>query len=213
MPSIWTSHTRIAITYTNRYVLRELAGTFDVEIVYMAKLKRKPETLKRSEIVTVRLDHRLKYLAEIAARKQRRTLSGYVEWAVEQSLKLVLLTEANAQHTSISVEDAERELGLWDVDEAERVATLAFNYPELLSYEEQLIWRTVRDFGPVWRGKYSGPNQEFVWNIEETTLLRHLLRENWELLKGVALGDIPPERLPKWEKSKPAKPIDDDIPF
>ena len=38
--------------------------------------------LSRSETVTVRLDPRLRYLAELAARLHRRTLSSYVEWEI-----------------------------------------------------------------------------------------------------------------------------------
>ncbi len=37
--------------------------------------------------LTVRLDPRLRYLADIAARKQRRTLASFIEWAIEQSLE------------------------------------------------------------------------------------------------------------------------------
>ena len=48
---------------------------------------------KKSEVVTVRLDPKLKYLAELAARKHRRPLSSYIEWAVEQSLSRVWLDE------------------------------------------------------------------------------------------------------------------------
>ena len=48
---------------------------------------------KKSEVVTVRLDPKLKYLAELAARKHRRPLSSYIEWAVEQSLSRVWLEE------------------------------------------------------------------------------------------------------------------------
>jgi hypothetical protein len=42
--------------------------------------------LGRSATVTVRLDPKTRYLAELMARKQRRTLSSFVEWAVEQTL-------------------------------------------------------------------------------------------------------------------------------
>jgi predicted HicB family RNase H-like nuclease len=48
--------------------------------------QQQDESGKRSEVVTVRLEPKLKYLAELAARKQRRSLSSYVEWAIKQSL-------------------------------------------------------------------------------------------------------------------------------
>ena len=51
--------------------------------------------LTRSEVVTVRMDSQLHYLAELAARKHRRTLSSFIEWAVQQSFKTVELYHGN----------------------------------------------------------------------------------------------------------------------
>lgn len=45
----------------------------------------------RSETVTVRLKPKTKYLAELAARKQRRTLSSFIECAAADSLNRVFL--------------------------------------------------------------------------------------------------------------------------
>src|SRR6516165_4850387 len=49
--------------------------------------------LVRSETVTVRLDPKLRYLGEIAARKQRRTVSSFIEWAIEDVLRRVSIEE------------------------------------------------------------------------------------------------------------------------
>jgi hypothetical protein len=175
--------------------------------------KNKDLSTKRSEVVTVRLDPRLKYLGEIAARKQRRTLSGYIEWAVEQSLKSVVLAENEGDGSPVTVENAERINGLWEVDEAERIAKLALHYPELLTFEEQVIWRRVRDCGLLWRGKYTGPEGEWVWSVTPASLLWDRLRECWTVIKGVANGSLPAEKLPTWQKTKPQKDSDLDIPF
>ncbi len=43
--------------------------------------------LSRTETVTVRLDPRLNYLCELAGRAQRRTKSGFIEWAVQRAIK------------------------------------------------------------------------------------------------------------------------------
>ncbi|MDR2330278.1 MAG: hypothetical protein LBE58_11805, partial [Comamonas sp.] len=82
--------------------------------------------LSRSETVTVRLDPKLRYLAELAARRQRRTVSSYVEWAIEDSLKHISL---NVNSSGVLAEEAE---ALWDVDEADRFARLALRHPDLL---------------------------------------------------------------------------------
>ena len=49
--------------------------------------------LSRSETVTVRLDQKLRYLAELAARKYRRTLSSFIEWAIEDTFNRIMLSE------------------------------------------------------------------------------------------------------------------------
>lgn len=101
--------------------------------------------LSRSEIVTVRLDPKLRYLADLAARKQRRTLSSYIEWAIEDSLKAVLLYQGTGYGGDDNVSVAEESGRLWDVDEAERFLRLAIHYPDLLSHQEQEVWKLVQD--------------------------------------------------------------------
>lgn len=92
--------------------------------------------LARTETVTVRLDGKLRYLAELAARKQRRTLSSFIEWAVQDSLERVILRAATADEPAKTV--ASQAAHLWDVDDVARFVKLATDYPELLTYEEQL---------------------------------------------------------------------------
>jgi predicted transcriptional regulator len=54
----------------------------------MAKSRNnKTQKLGRSEVVTIRLDPRLKFGADMAAAKCRRTLSSFTEWAIEEALK------------------------------------------------------------------------------------------------------------------------------
>ena len=101
--------------------------------------------LSRSETVTVRLDPKLRYLAELAARKQRRTLSSYIEWAIEDSLKSVLLYQGTGYNGDDNVSVADEVLRLWDVDEAERFLRLAIHYPDLLTHQEQEVWKLVQD--------------------------------------------------------------------
>jgi predicted transcriptional regulator len=182
--------------------------------------------LSRSETVTVRLDPKLRYLAELASRRQRRTLSSFVEWALEDILSRVELHPAK----DISVADEANEL--WDVDEADRFAKLAFKHPELLTHEEQIRWKLIRENGWLWRGGYSGPDKTWAWTIREGGLVMDRLRESWDAFCEVAEGGDP-DLLPGWPKKQaassapppkapsapPAKPssgfddMDDDIPF
>ncbi len=181
----------------------------------MAEEKRKGGggKLARSETVTVRLDPKLRYLAELAARKQRRTVSSFIEWAVEESLSLVNLRDESGHNES----DYQRALsigamadGLWDIDEADRFAKLALQFPELLNHEEQILWKLVRENGLLWKGRHDAQG-EWTWKTEHGSLIFGRLREHWDTFKAVAEGDAPRDTLPTWVKFK-AQP-DDDIPF
>jgi len=175
--------------------------------------------LSRSETVTVRLDPKLRYLAELAARLHRRTLSSYVEWAIEASLdNNVLKPDFDGRGASIK-DDAEY---LWDVDEADRFAKLALRYPHLLSHEEQVRWKLIRECGYLWRGKYGPPPaQEWSWQVVEDSFCFDRLRDKWELFCAVANGDKPVSELPTWAKTNRPPPkssarfddMDDDVPF
>lgn len=87
--------------------------------------------ISRSETVSVRFDPRLRWLAEIAARIQRRSVSSYIEAAVEQNLHDVLLEK----EPRVSVADNAKLL--WKMSEAARLARLSRLYPHLLTHEEE----------------------------------------------------------------------------
>jgi hypothetical protein len=174
--------------------------------------------LTRSETVTVRLDPKLRYLAELAARKQRRTLSSFIEWAVEDSLGRVLLFDGsviNANNTSV----ADEANYLWDVDEADRFAKLALRYPDMLTHDEQVRWKLIRENGYLWRGRNAGPDDEWTWSVEEGKLIFERLRESWDKFSAVALGHADKSTLPQWRKQKPKNNTgfddmdDDSLPF
>ena len=148
--------------------------------------------LSRSETVTVRLDPKLRYLAELAARKHRRTLSSFIEWAIEGSLRSVHLTDSASDHVRLPIAEEAREL--WDVDESDRFAKLAIRYPEMLTHDEQVLWKLIKNNGYVWRRQRTG-----TWNIEESAFIFERLRESWSNFNKVARGDSPESILPHWE--------------
>lgn len=175
--------------------------------------------LSRSETVTVRLDPKLRYLAELAARKQRRTVSSFIEWAVEESLNRVYLDN----NTSL----ADVTENLWDVDEPDRFAKLALSYEYMLTHEEQVLWKIICETGCFWKGKYDN-NGDWQWSVNRQSLVFDRLRTCWDDLKKVASGEATCDILPKISKrasgeagrdilSKSSKcppdSFDDDIPF
>jgi len=160
------------------------------------------DTSVRTKVVGVRLDPKLRYLAELAARKQRRSISSFIEWAIEESLHRIYLREGsgykNDSGTTIS-DDAEV---LWDVDEADRFAILAFRYPEMLTHDEQIIWKLVRENGWLWRGRYAQSTSEWEWEIHKKNLQFDRLRESWDTFRAVAEGKADKSALPTWDRKK-----------
>ena len=181
------------------------------------KQKDRPGRLRRSETVTVRLDPKLRYLAELAALKHRRTLSSFIEWAIEDSLRRVVLREGSPYTNDAGVTVAEQAEVLWDVDDADRFVKLALRYPELLTHEEQKRWKVIRECGWLWRGHYLMPGGKFVWDVETDGFYMDRLRESWDLLCAVARGEKAASALPTVPDRQPGKPelqeFDDDIPF
>ena len=164
--------------------------------------------LSRSETVTVRLDPKLRYLAELAARKHRRTLSSYVEWAVEESLLRVYLRDQTIDgkgNNQGAVSIGEMADSLWDIDDADRLAKLAMQFPELLTHEEQVLWKLIRESDVLWEGHY---NLEKEWRryVGPETLIYSRLREHWESFVAVAKGESDKAILPTLEEWKPDLP-------
>jgi hypothetical protein len=190
----------------------------------MTNGKRKAKSgATRTEVFAMRLDPKLKYLAEIAARKQRRSLANFMEWAIELGLSNTEI--GGDSNERITVWDQSTKL--WDVDEADRFATLAFLNPELMTYDEQVLWKLICETGYVWKGQYDSDG-DWAWNASSAqALLRERLREKWADFKKVAAGEADRTVLPKISKkppptgeSNPAKKpagkfqdMDDDIPF
>jgi hypothetical protein len=94
--------------------------------------KRGGGQLGRTAVVTIRLDPKLRYLVELAARQQRRTVSALIEWVLAQQVPQLPIDE----HTTIGeVTDI-----LWNVKDDIRFTQLATQYPHLLTYDEQCLW-------------------------------------------------------------------------
>ncbi len=140
--------------------------------------------LSRSETVTVRLDPKLRYLAELAARKQRRTVSSFIEWAVEHSFSEVYLYQGTGYNGDDSVTVQHEAARLWDIDDAERFVRLAILYPDLLTHDEQVRWKVLTDSGILAPARQRNSINKFVswrWDILEDFVFPALRRE-WESL-------------------------------
>lgn len=94
----------------------------------------------------------------------------------------------------------------------------------MLTHEEQVIWKLIRENGYFWYGDWH--DGIFEWQAEEGSFIFQRLREHWDTVKQVASGDKPKSDLPSWNKykkdddinqinavRKAFDPFDNDIPF
>ena len=200
----------------------------------MADDSKKPASgskLSRSEITSVRLDPKLRYLAELGAKKQRRTVSSYIEWAVEKSLEQVVLSvgDRNEPDDTLASEAA----NLWDIDESERFIKLAIRYPDLLDQAEQERWKLLRDskvLSPAHSRTTYGSDQWNYAKLDDTIF--PAVRQIWGDLveahkagpaagaawvrrtrEAVDSGLLYPQSNTAKTKARGFDDIDDDIPF
>jgi hypothetical protein len=152
----------------------------------VAKKKVGGGKLSRSEVVTIRLDPKLKFAAELAARKQRRTLSSFVEWTIEEAISRVGVTSnENMNHVMAKV---------WDVEEADRFVKLALNFPELLTYDEERLWKIIMEHSAFWYRDLEGD----TFLIEEAVNY-HQLRVSWKILQKIISGETDISDLSKYD--------------
>lgn len=169
-----------------------------------------------AKVVGVRLDPKLRYLAELGARKQRRSLNSFIDWAVEQGLRSCFLNEGSGYNNDHSVSVWDEGTRLWDVDPSERFARLAILYPELLTHEEQVLWKLVQDSGLMMGARVQRGGQiQWDWQALADSVFPKL-REHWPQFLAVSEGRAEGKTLPKFKfvrRSEPEAGLTDDIPF
>ena len=101
---------------------------------------------------------------------------------------------------------------LWDVDEADRFAMLAISYPEMLTHDEQVVWKLVRENAFIWKG--INIDDKWSWIVKTENISLERLREHWSKFIAVARGEADKSLLPQGLKIEAEEPqFDDEIPF
>ena len=188
--------------------------------------RRTTGKLNRSETVTIRLDPRLNYLCDLAARTQRRTKSSFIEAAIDEKIQSMVIASWRDRDDSQTL--GSRSDYLWHVRESERLSSLGFAAPHLMTFEEQQIWAVISEHGYFWRGRFVSDGDEEIWSWEcaENVLLRDRVESEWTSIVKVALGDAKSDILPRAQENPkilaplkkltaPATTVDldDEIPF
>ena len=73
-----------------------------------------------------------------------------------------------------------------DVDEPDRFAKLAINFPELLTHGEQVLWKLIRETNGLWLLSYGNADREKGEKLDY-----QMLRKYWPMLQAVASGEEP----------------------
>ena len=97
---------------------------------------------------------------------------------------------------------------LWDVDEPDRFARLSLTHPDLLTHEEQILWKLIRETGHLWLGHHDD-EEHWTWNVRKESLIYERLREQWHELLRVARGEQSRDTLPIVSQRSSPQPIDD----
>lgn len=163
--------------------------------------KKGGSKLNRCAPISVRFDPKIKHAADMAARYQRRTLSSYIEWAVEFAL-----TNSDTKNLSGQTIDlwevAEK---TFDVDDSEKLIRIALYAPNLLNYDEKQIWKVIETHPYFWRTHEAYIDRISGYTNKDLDLDK--IREQWEnILKVVENGqDSIPGSSDEKEVSKIAK--------
>lgn len=150
----------------------------------------------RTDSLTIRLDPKLRFLVELAARRQRRSLTSFIEWAVEKALAEVTVRQEGDWKTSL-LDVAPK---VWAIEPSQRLLNIAQELPDLLSYDEELIWNAIRTVTAVesWKdaaGKYQARTASFMYSAGTPNC--DVVRKCWNALTGYAASQVSEEELKK----------------
>jgi hypothetical protein len=59
----------------------------------------------------------------------------------------------------------------------------------MLTHDEQVLWKLIRENGYLWRGRHDRGEGEWIWPVKASHLIIERLREHWEAFKAVAYED------------------------
>lgn len=112
--------------------------------------KNKPnQGSRKTETLTLRLDPKVKYTIELMSRIRRQSITSVIEAAVEAEafdLDTPVIIEGKRETWSLASAVSE----FWSTDVVTRFLGLCAFMPELLTYEEQRIWETIKATPEFW---------------------------------------------------------------
>jgi len=161
----------------------------------------------RTELVAVRFDPKTKYLMDLAARVQRRSIANFVERAVEESLRTV----------EVEIHDniyplATAATSLWDVEEADRFYFLVMSLPNLLTHDEQIMWKLIQCDETLWKDGDGGKTIDGVALRKKFAAIKYAVSTgaDVETLRAALSGNqqaVESIGLDTWAKVQRGEPV------
>lgn len=160
----------------------------------MATRKKGGGKRSRSEVITIRIDPKLKFAADLVARKQLRSLSNFVELAIEQAVRSAqIISDPEHEHFVTAYEVLHE---IWAAEEMDRFINMALDYPQLLTFEEERIWSVMKDNPLFWKDGRRMSDAYVSRNDLAEQILRKKVREHWETLRRIGTGEVATDALP-----------------
>jgi hypothetical protein len=129
----------------------------------------------KSRFVTTAFDDKTRFLLDLAARHERRTVSGIINEAVIAHLRSIKVAEFGK---SVSLSDIATEI--WSPFEARRFVLQAERFYQTLTFEEQVLWQLIQEEDELWRAGFDRNGNA------EHGLKHDLLRDRFDVLKSKA---------------------------
>lgn len=156
--------------------------------------KKKGETATTVN-VGIRIDPKIKFALDMMGRKQKRSLTAVIEWAISNAIAQQPTDDINESFSTLIDK-------VWSTDEPTRFANMAFYMPESLTYDELRIWETIKISPQFWE-----PDHNNYWRCSPEYFDYHWLRAYWtDLLRQV-------EEKKVWPTLTPFDASDLEIPF
>lgn len=168
----------------------------------------------RTMTLRVRMSPPLRFVAELMARHQHRTVSSLMEsllaeQATRYYLPVILTEKAQADHYLYGKRQTQKmtaqEIGeqLWSAEDADRFAAMALFVPGVLTAEEQSLWQVIVDTSYFWNHfeihieNQAGQVVDKEWwpLVDYRGLNRERLREYWSLCQAILDGEKPIQSL------------------
>jgi len=164
---------------------------------------RKSKKARGKTVLAFKCPPRTRFNVELTARLQRRSISNFMEQSLDQAVK----SERFGVAPILEVLDR-----IWDVDELDRFVNFVFELPSLLTYEEAVLWKLIRNNGYFWDKSFKSVPRlgldQGTGSIKQSALNMVRLREYHDILSNVAQNKIPESYLPEWptKRGNPHQP-------